>query len=154
MSKYNPEYQRAYADAHREHKREYQRAYYQAHRTQMINTAKAQYAADPVAAKARSRAWMVAHPLAQKGYMYKLSAAKVEHMVMMSCGLCEICGVTFDVRRDKPGTSKHAMTIDHDHATGKVRGLICSSCNIMLSRAQDNPRVLEEAARYLAKEAA
>lgn len=42
-----------------------------------------------------------------------------------------------------------AYAVDHCHTTGKVRGYLCSHCNLMLGHAQDNPEVLRRAAQYL-----
>lgn len=39
--------------------------------------------------------------------------------------------------------------VDHDHATNKIRGLLCSSCNRGIGYFRDNPGVLKSAARYL-----
>lgn len=39
--------------------------------------------------------------------------------------------------------------VDHCHASGQVRGLLCSDCNPMLGFARDNPAVLKAAAEYL-----
>lgn len=39
--------------------------------------------------------------------------------------------------------------VDHDHVTGKVRGLLCRQCNSALGFAGDNPERLERLARYL-----
>lgn len=56
------------------------------------------------------------------------------------CGICG--GVNSDGRR---------LFIDHDHKTGKVRGLLCHQCNIMLGHAKDNLSVLRSAVGYLEK---
>jgi len=39
--------------------------------------------------------------------------------------------------------------VDHDHETGKVRGVICNRCNWMLGHSGDSPDVLRSAAAYL-----
>jgi hypothetical protein len=54
---------------------------------------------------------------------------------------CEICGVKPEGR----------LSIDHDHATGKFRGLLCHSCNLGIGWLKDNEAVLLAAAEYLRK---
>ena len=51
---------------------------------------------------------------------------------------CQIC--------DKPFGHK---VVDHDHKTGKIRGLLCRQCNFGLGHFRDNPDSLEKAATYL-----
>lgn len=43
------------------------------------------------------------------------------------------------------------LCVDHDHATGKVRGLLCSPCNTILGRWKDSPAICENAKQYLLK---
>lgn len=53
-------------------------------------------------------------------------------------GCCEICGV-----------ASASLFIDHDHATGRVRGLLCSTCNSGIGFLRDSVDLLESAIRYL-----
>jgi hypothetical protein len=56
---------------------------------------------------------------------------------------CHICG-------REPGTSGRGRShVDHDHATGVIRGMLCHGCNISLGYFQDNPETLLQAVRYL-----
>ena len=58
-------------------------------------------------------------------------------------GKCAICKDDFP---DRHGKSIH---VDHDHATGAIRGLLCRQCNLMLGHARDNKAVLAGAIDYL-----
>ena len=56
---------------------------------------------------------------------------------------CAICGTNqWDSRGRRP-------SIDHDHETDRVRGLLCERCNLALGYFDDNPQILREAASYL-----
>lgn len=61
---------------------------------------------------------------------------------------CKICG-----DREKThyhGVRKHLM-VDHDHLTGKVRGLICHRCNLALGQISDSKEILEKIQVYLSQ---
>lgn len=55
---------------------------------------------------------------------------------------CKICGIGQE-------NLKLTLSVDHDHKTGKVRGLLCRSCNGMLGLAKDNVEILNNAIKYL-----
>jgi hypothetical protein len=40
-------------------------------------------------------------------------------------------------------------SVDHDHVTGKIRGLICNNCNLSVGNAEDSPDRLRAMAEYL-----
>lgn len=61
---------------------------------------------------------------------------------------CEICGV---VSTDAEGRWGN-LHIDHNHETGEVRGVLCTTCNTGLGQFKDSPELLEKAAAYLRRE--
>jgi hypothetical protein len=44
---------------------------------------------------------------------------------------------------------KDTFCVDHDHITGKIRGLLCRQCNLVLGNAADNAETLRRLADYL-----
>ena len=52
-------------------------------------------------------------------------------------GVCQICGET------------KFLVVDHCHASGVVRGLLCQQCNSVLGYAKDKINVLQNAIKYL-----
>lgn len=72
---------------------------------------------------------------------YGLSIEEYEKLVAKHDGNCAIC--------NNPPTSYFKLYIDHDHATGKVRGLLCSQCNSLLGMAKENITTLQAAISYL-----
>jgi hypothetical protein len=68
---------------------------------------------------------------------YGIGAADVAALVEAQTGLCAVC-------RQKP-----AVQVNHDHMTGKVRGILCDGCNGGLGAFNEDPELLERAAQYL-----
>jgi hypothetical protein len=60
-------------------------------------------------------------------------------------GGCAICGTTV------PGGRGKWFHVDHDHKTGKARGLLCNKCNGALGLVNDNPRILQGMIDYVAR---
>lgn len=58
---------------------------------------------------------------------------------------CMICGVLDGAAGGRHGT----LSVDHDHKTGAVRGLLCSECNYGLGKFRDDPALLQAAIKYL-----
>lgn len=74
--------------------------------------------------------------------LYGLTRDQIDAMYDAQGGVCKICG--------QPDTTKrNCLHIDHCHATGVVRGLLCQPCNLMLGHAKDNVDTLARAVAYL-----
>ena len=74
---------------------------------------------------------------------YGLTPGDYDEMVATQNGQCMICNT------DKPGTESGNWPVDHGHATGRVRALLCSACNAGLGLFVDDPARLRAAADYL-----
>lgn len=72
--------------------------------------------------------------------LYKITLEDYGRLFFIQCGACAICG---DEAKDKP------LVVDHDHATGEVRGLLCGTCNSAIGLLKDDPEVIVKAALYL-----
>jgi hypothetical protein len=73
---------------------------------------------------------------------YQMTTTQFNELLQLQNGVCAICG------SDKPSHIKH-LSVDHNHKTGAVRGLLCPSCNNLLANASDNTLVLATAIDYL-----
>lgn len=73
---------------------------------------------------------------------YGIDIDQKKEMFDSQLGHCFLCN-------KKLSLDKKGCCIDHDHKTGKVRGILCSSCNCMLGYAHDNPEVLRKGATYV-----
>jgi hypothetical protein len=59
---------------------------------------------------------------------------------------CAICGIGLEVQSDE---HNERPCIDHCHATGKVRGILCSLCNKGIGALRDSATLCERASQYL-----
>lgn len=75
---------------------------------------------------------------------YGISLKSYDKMLKEQGGGCKICGT-------KIPNCKGRFCVDHDHKTGKIRGLLCTKCNTGLGMFVDNPKILAAAITYLLK---
>lgn len=76
--------------------------------------------------------------------LYGLTQECFDLLLEKQGGGCAIC------KRKDPGMKNATrLYVDHCHATGVVRGLLCRACNTMLGCAKDNPKLLIAGAIYL-----
>ncbi len=79
---------------------------------------------------------------------YGLTRDQYDRMVLDQGGACAICKGP-PIGRTSQGTEHKRFDVDHCHATGKVRGLLCHKCNVMLGQARDCTKILHAAILYL-----
>jgi hypothetical protein len=79
--------------------------------------------------------------------VYGLDLQGYDSMLVAQQGACAICKKPEKIKRSN-GVTK-ALAVDHDHLTGRIRGLLCSACNLALGSLGDNPEIFEAAAKYL-----
>ena len=164
-----------------EERKAYQRKYYEANKAELLEKQRARnaanYQANKEAHRAKTRAWQAANPERaaelQREYRerhkdrlnaqrkvwheankekvshqsrirklkgYGLTPAEFETMLSAQAGACLIC----TLQMNQP-------VVDHDHATGAVRGLLCRKCNSALGLFSDSPATLTRAAEYLTR---
>ena len=123
--------------------------------------ARARYWADPEIARARNReryaakreerraaarAYRLANPekirAKKRKAAYGITADAYHALWASQGGCCPLCS--------QPLVEANRRThVDHDHATGAVRGLLCADCNVGLGRFRDNAGALRRAAAYV-----
>jgi hypothetical protein len=74
--------------------------------------------------------------------LYGVSEEQYTEMLSRQGGVCRVCKKT-------PEENKQRLAVDHCHDTGKVRGLLCSTCNLGLGYFNDNIQLLTEAILYI-----
>lgn len=73
---------------------------------------------------------------------FNLSIEDYNKMFFDQKGRCKIC--------DKHQNQfKKALAVDHCHTTGKIRGLLCASCNTAIGHLKDDVNLLAKAINYL-----
>lgn len=99
------------------------------------------YCSEPCRRKVLSARWRERSPGYMRQYHYGISPEDFDALLASQEGRCPICGS--DVHRAK------GWHLDHDHVTGKVRGILCGPCNNGLGNFNDDPARLRAAAEYL-----
>ena len=119
--------------AHPEDARKHQQEYHVRHRDQRNEQHRLDYEKNKVERLKRIREWKLKK-------CYGITSSDYELRVLEQGGKCAICL--------RPPTSK-GLGVDHSHLTGKVRGLLCTNCNMTLGLMHDDVDALARAIDYL-----
>ncbi len=77
--------------------------------------------------------------------VYGITTEQYDELLVRQDGVCAIC---------KAGVSDalgRRLSVDHDHETGRVRGLLCTLCNRGIGYFKDDANLIRLAAEYLEK---
>lgn len=93
------------------------------------------------------RVWHQRNPRKTKSYqlkrLYGLTLEDFDAMLESQGGVCGCCGNEFSTQH------KRDMMVDHDHGTGRFRGIVCAKCNYILGRHGHDIAILHKAVAYL-----
>lgn len=75
---------------------------------------------------------------------FGITPEQYDEMLVSQNNVCAIC--------NQPSPNKNPLSVDHNHTTGKVRGLLCIVCNTFLSRVDADAETLNRAIIYKRKD--
>jgi len=82
---------------------------------------------------------------------YDLTLDEYNKLLAKQNGVCALCGSKENaIEKYHKGIKR--LAVDHCHETNKIRGLLCSSCNIGIGNLKHNPELLRKAAIYCEQE--
>jgi hypothetical protein len=84
--------------------------------------------------------WYRAHRWLTK---YGITPEQYDQMLLDQGGGCAICG------SEEEGRGKEFLHVDHDHKTGKVRGLLCFGCNSGIGHLREDTEIMHSAIHYI-----
>jgi hypothetical protein len=127
----------AFTPEQRERRRQFERDRYQNNKDHYKAAHKAYYKANRERLLVYYRSeWLKQYGLTKETYQVMVNAQE---------GRCAVC-------RRKPqdcNRRNENLAVDHNHLTGKVRGLLCHHCNVAIGLASESADRLEMLARYL-----
>ena len=137
---------KAYREANKEKLALQKRKYYQANREKCLGQS-VKYRKDNVQYfkdynKKRYRENKIAMREQKLQTAYKIGLIEYNEFFIIQSGQCAICG-----KHQKE--LKKRLHVDHDHKTGKVRGLLCNRCNLGLGTLGDSVDTIQKTLAYL-----
>lgn len=97
--------------------------------------------------KEKVKKYNASHPHikhAQRISVYGLTPDDYIEILEKQNNVCAICGC-----EEQNAKHRSRFYIDHNHTTGKVRGLLCNNCNFAIGHLKDSIALLENAIKYL-----
>lgn len=101
---------------------------------------------DPTARAKANRKWRL-------GRYFGMTPEQYDEMLKNQNNACAVCHQEEKLINHKTGKLS-PLSVDHCHATGKVRSLLCNRCNVTLGRVADSPALLRKLADYVERHSA
>ena len=126
----------------------YRKKYYQEHKQQILKRRKDYYKKVKESKLKYAKNYRDLHPEAKRKSTLKLkfglTLADYNKMFIKQQGCCAICG-------KHQSELTRALAVDHNHLSGKIRGLLCSSCNAAIGSlgTDDGVELLQKAIDYI-----
>lgn len=121
----------------REYSRNYHRQWYRDHKELISERRKDYRKRDPEKYRAHYEKWRAKNPHYFVARLYGITVEEYQELVTKQDRKCALCG------------KRRPLHIDHDHATGRIRGLLCRGCNVGLGHLGDSVEGLQRAIAYL-----
>jgi hypothetical protein len=88
------------------------------------------------------------HKANQLKAKYGITVEEYQAMFDSQGGVCKLCGQE-ETTRISRGDGIRSLAVDHDHKTGKVRGLLCHQCNVVLGQYELHKDLFPKFQEYL-----
>lgn len=79
---------------------------------------------------------------------YGITSENYQSMLDSQGGVCKLCG-QIETAKISRGVGIRSLAVDHDHNTGKVRGLLCHQCNVVLGQYEKYKDLFPKFQEYL-----
>lgn len=80
--------------------------------------------------------------------IYGISLHQYNMLLTKQNNVCAICKKD-EAKIDKRTHQPRKLSVDHDHTNGKIRGLLCSLCNMAIGMMKDDFNIIVSAAEYI-----
>lgn len=110
---------------------------------------------DPAKHRANNKKWAKRHPDRVRNQnlktCYGIGLKEFNEMLKLQDNHCAVCMSVDSGPGRKNPEKREPLFVDHDHVTGKIRGLLCRTHNTALGLLQDDLEVLTKMAAYISK---
>ena len=133
------------ADISRQKKKEYRKKWNRENKEQRLEYNREFYKRHTLKMRSRSRIFYYKNREKELDRMrlskYGITGDEFRKIIKEQNNQCPIC----------MRSTKKNLSVDHNHSTGKIRGIICNDCNLAVANAGDSPKILRALAIYLEK---